>query len=795
LPADHAFDHDKSAKVTRIRQIRAWSAAERRTLGLHREHSAARFSLPKVMRGHYTFRHSNLPMMLDLEVFELRPRPRGCYTCRFWLEANLASRAADRLKSAGYDSVVDQRFLAVEFADGFDALFVRLQMQCVETPPDLNLKTVIEEFERLNSRRTSVLKGLRRHASMHGVAVRENADSRWDLQLKLGTSEIHVGPPLTRLVDELDPAAALLELIKHSWLPQMNLQDANRLLTLDSDPVVPAPWRSDDREPSLFGPGILAIDCKALEGDSELPQDPADLVKTLAPTLHSPGQEVLRRFTERVGAWRFSWELCKRSGANFTFSDRLDSFRIHPRSKKLQRDAMQKGVEPIVDHLVTEFNRLDIARGKALRALRGAMAIANFVLDEDGDTWWFGRNYRRAGFKVGRSLTLALICDSPEDLVQSWLKNHDVLESLPSKDELRALWENEPPPIEKRWLPPTPPSTNEKLPRLADLDPAVLDQIGAECIRRALSEAEADPGVSRIAESDDLLYLWAKPFWYRVGDTWTTENWWVEFARTAWQKNKRDLAAVVLLSRNELPPGLNYTEAFAQYDCWEPEAFEDYIVWHFVDLLPWPIDADKYPDFPASIRPRPPQIIRQAARALRSSLRELRREAHDSWLLDVAFSQAAMLDREAVPQWISEAEMSELEARLKTSVQSGDFRQGPEQDDMFAVAAEFGWTWLIDALSNHRSFIDAQFNFQESYSEPGKVALRISWVKPCSLAARFAAHALAAPPEDVLEANARKIAGDPSFYESGRSIVLNWLKLDQFAAAIAWQRCRAAGVV
>lgn len=119
---------------------------------------------------------------------------------------------------------------------------------------------------------------------------------------------------------------------------------------------------------------------------------------------------------------------------------------------------------------------------------------------------------------------------------------------------------------------------------------------------------------------------------------------------------------------------------------------------------------------------------------------------------------------------------------------------GHDWDAAFVVAAEFSWHWLPAALSTNPMFTPAQFHMENLYSAPGETALKLSWVDPCELAARFAADALKDQPPATLEQKARTISGGADFYESGREMVRNNLTVDRFAAAIARQRCRTKGV-
>ncbi len=692
-----------------------------------------------------------------------------------------------------------QAFLAIEFEDGFDALFVRLTS---EAHPDSQLNTaaaVMAEYERLNKRRREVLTGIRKHAASKDIAIRENADSRWDLQpTAFSTSELWVGPVLTRLVEQFDSSEALAKYFEKNWLGKLTVEEAGDLTAAAPASIKPARWKTDEEVGPLFGPAILALDCKGVEQSPDLPCDPTGLINTLAPTLHAPGQQVVNQLVEQVGRWRFSVDLLGKGHAQIEFTDKLDSYLVHPRSKRLSREASRTGIDATVNRLASEFRKLDLARGVALRLLQEAMADAGFSQDEEGDTWWFGETHRLMSFKPGRLLTLALRRQSPEEAVQSWLHSVGISSTASGLESLRSRADSGPAAINKRWLPREEPKAQDRLPTLAALDVAGFDRKAQECLDAAVRQALVDPGSSRIGDSEDMLYLWSSRFWYRTGDLWATERWWLEFARAAWDKHKCALAAVLLLSKGEQPVGMDYATAFNQFECWESEAFEDEILWLLVDDLPWGIDEWEYPRFPACLAPRPPQIVRRASKALRAALKEMSGalKTEDRWqALANALRHAARLDRVSAQSWLSTAEIQLLESNLKQWVRESDFQLGPDPDDVFGVAAEFGWLWLPETLKKNPAFIPAQFHWVEVYSDPGKVALRLSWVQPCDLVARFAAYALTNLPPNTLETKARRMAGAPDYFETSRLAVRNWEVLDQFAAAIAWQRCRSHGII
>ena len=720
----------------------------------------------------------------------------GCYKCRVDIEKGLVLPLSHQLQLAGRTSVVDGGFLIIEFTDGFDALFVQIVADRAKGSLN-NESAILEEFERIDSRRRTVLFGLRRHAAKNDVSLRENATGRWDIQNGCATSEIHLGPLLTRSVANFGPDETLMKLVEASWLPRLTPSEAAKLLEPFQTEPTPLPWKNGRDVSPLIGPEFLALDCGVLGRGDDSPADPDALLNAIASTRHALGQQLLNRLVDRLGRWRFSIELLGKGEAQIGFTDEFDSYWLHPRSKKLARLIASEGLETCLDRLASEFLALDQARGRTLNLVRSVVARSGCRMVVEENCWWFGKTHRVAKFELGRTLTLALSKSTPECIVHSWLRNAGLTSEIPSEETLKSWGVGDFGIPQVCWLPSIPPEEWDCLPQPAELDLTYLDLLARDCLDGALREAEVEPGASRIGGTVDLLSLWSKPFWYRPGDLWAGEEFWNKFARKAWQQSKRDLAVVILAKMGEMPADFDLEQRLNDSDCWSSEAYEDEWVWQFVDQLPWPIDEWEYPKFPSSVRPRPSQIIRRAVRAYREAMTLVSSVASESdrWhALESALAEIAKVDRLSVGVWLRSEEMHELERQLRLWAQSSEFG-GHDWDAAFEVAAEFGWAWLPTLLAENPLFIPAQFAFQESFSRPGEVALKLSWVSPGTLAARFAAQALKGLTPELMETRARSIAGSADFFPSGRKIVSDWQTVDRFAAAIAWQRCRSANPV
>jgi hypothetical protein len=724
----------------------------------------------------------------------------GCVTSQFQLSESTLPELVSLLTAESFVCTRCRLSLAIEFEDGFDALFVSIVSGKPTNPPSDTSEDVFREFKLLNERRNAVLMGLRHHAANNETALIENADGSWDFQSEGGawTSGFYVGPVLTRLVMKHEPATALCQLLERAWLPKLTSDEATRLVLLAEQPSKPAKWKSADEITPLFGSKILSFDCKALEGSEPWPKDPESLANLVAPTRNSPGQLVVDQLVERVGRHRFSYDLCSKGEAHVDFTDKNDFFIVRPRSRSLARAVERDGLAATVNRLANEFQALDQARATALRLVEQAMAMNGFALDDILGPWWFGKSHRAAEFKIDRALTLGLSKHKPEALVHQWLVPTNLLAEVPSPEALLALTSGPIVRAKRKSLPKHEAIAETRLPHLATLDVAKLDLQAQQAIQTALNQANADPGVSRIADYHDLLQLWSQNFWYRRSDTWISFEQLNAYAKAAWKRHERDDAAVFLLVHGDETPRSAILERINRYDYWESEAFYDELLWVFVNELPWPIDEGEYPKFPPVLNPPPPQVTRRAAMALRQAIGELDKTS-DEETKDVnrrrAIEHAALLDHTAASEWLTYGEIERLKLLLFGWASQSDDYCTLRTDEPFIVAAAFGLTELTDILANNPDFANAQFDMEEISFTPGEVALHISWVRPCELAARFAACAMIDQPAELLEQRAGRLAGSSKYIEMSREMINESMQRDRFAAAIAWTRCRCARVV
>ena len=70
----------------------------------------------------------------------------GCHTCRVTLSGNQVRDAMGKFQETGRTCVPTQRFLVIDFEDGFDALFVRASESDSGTDAQATLAAVAAEW-------------------------------------------------------------------------------------------------------------------------------------------------------------------------------------------------------------------------------------------------------------------------------------------------------------------------------------------------------------------------------------------------------------------------------------------------------------------------------------------------------------------------------------------------------------------------------------------------------------------------------------------------------------------------
>jgi hypothetical protein len=655
-------------------------------------------------------------------------------------------------------------WIAIDFKDGSDTFFARITPNSASATPAAIASAIEKEFHHIDKIRSAVLTGLRWFLVEHNIAVEISVCDHWPTQQGNASSSLNVGPRLTRIAQQSATAAeALLKFRENQWLPEISADKAATLVQKTEPPPREIRWKSDDEIIPLFNPNIASIDCKNIENvDLAKGASSTEFLDWLAPTRNSPAQHVINKFGEAVGLHRFSLEITT-GIAGFEFTDKLDSFPLHPRSKRLARLIEKSGEDQALAELINQFKSLDEARTRALALIEHIMAAHNFDLDEDDQH--FGKTHRQFQFPTGRALTAKLHKFSPDQVVFEWISRNTPFHPLPTLNDIEALPANEHlTRANRRHLPFRDPKTLPHFPTLADYPRADLDKTATEIIDRVKTKFLRVKPNTRVIEYEDNLQFWSRPLYYtRPRDAWVDESFWIQLATKYWNDQRHPLAGIILVLNGDPSPLPQLLEPIKTADEYNSEFTWDEVWWLGIDQVSCPIDEyDTYPSFSKSMGPLPPQLGRFSASRIRA---QLLKQSVSS-----AITYAVDLDRTSLLEWLSPPELDTLREACREWSRSRDHLELINHD-WINLAATMGWNEIPENLAQNPEFIPAQLNWQlqmgDLYFVAGELALILSQFKNSDLALRFAAQTLT-----------RKTAKD--------------LTLDKFQAAIAWLRCSAA---
>jgi hypothetical protein len=692
--------------------------------------------------------------------------------------------------------------IAIEFRDGCDAFFFfpgSALPQGIAHNADTLAGQIADEFERLDQARGQVLNGLRHHAAQAKAALERSKDGLWAVQLGILSSNIDVGPNLTRLVQVHPPAEALRKLLRQTLLKTPSARKASQLVSLAEPPAEEAVWK-DDEPGADVGLACLGIDCSVLDDPDLKNKSPRQRAEAVLRHRNAPGLEVTRGLINRFGKDRFFTDIGRKGSADLSFTDGLASFSVVPRGKRMTKLIAERGIEGSIENLAAEFARLDRARSRFLKALKTLMASRGLAQDVAAinQTWWFGKTHREVQFDPGRTLTLKLRKRGEAEVLAEWLTKHRPFEPAATASEIATALDGSPQEPVRRSLPLQSPGLQPVLPTLEQLDMPGLDPLAANLIDEWKRHAEAE-GDEQFRHGRDPLRSWSDPRWYRRGqDQWVDESWWINLARRAWRSHQHQASALILLVNGDDGPRPTLLEQFRQFECYNPEYIDAGLAWFLRSELPWPIDSGgEYPTFPSVLGSPPPELARWLALRVRAKLEAAPLPGEDSGRDALyALEGAAALDTVSATEWLEPAEIEKLRnACRRWAATTNDYYLFWNEYPLQA-AANFGWSEIVDILDRNPALVPALLQWDTTRWMIGSFAQRLTLIKPGSLAARFAAYAMTMNLDTEVEATLKALLPalgmkmSSEQIASTRSGYLQGLRFQQFAGAVAWTRCR-----
>lgn len=351
-----------------------------------------------------------------------------------WQEQLVAySRQRDR------PSILAAGGVGIEFGDGCDAFWVLPGEVTSSVPvrgPHPDVARLIEEFERIDRRRTSVLHVVRHDLAARAMYIDRRRSGEWGVMSPGGvSSSISVGPFLTaRGAVESDVHRLVAACYENTILgePPDRLQ-IDRYLAVDSPPPNERDWPDTPHEiglPNTLRSVLLASGlCKAVEDEANL-ASPETLAEAAIPTGRL-GRALLH-LADRLPHVAANCDISDRS-ITLDFDDEEDGLRIPRRSRDLARRVRSLGIQAAADQLADEYLRLNSARRSVLDAVKSAASRLgwgvqrmrpSWIAPGISATWYLGRTHREVKVPVGPVLTDLLRTASPEQAIRHLLASN-----------------------------------------------------------------------------------------------------------------------------------------------------------------------------------------------------------------------------------------------------------------------------------------------------------------------------------------------------------------------------------
>lgn len=678
--------------------------------------------------------------------------------------------------------------LSVPFSDGCDRWFFPFlsSPQVVPRPSSQEVEGLADNFEAVNAARAAVLRGVRFFLAARGWATREWG-GHWNWQAGIVSGSLDVSRPLTRAVRKhSDRAEALREFCRDQlgWGDVPSLEQARQFLESGGEPPRVA-WKDDAVEPAI-ALAFLAFDEKGLDAAAEAKKSGLEVADAAFGVRHELGFGVVQKLIERLGAARFSTDMKGR--VSFEFSDGADEFSIFPRRRAWRKSGEAGEVERLADELEAKFWNLDRARARFLNGWLAWAQERELTIEKtrNQNQWRAGITRHELTLKVGRPLTLKLERRAPEAVLGDWISQSTA--ETPADSQL-ALWCDAIDPQPREANLDALPGEYRRLMNWNEIEAeiAFLDEWAEVLLEAARNTMLAGKDPFYDFRSYPLEW-WNHGLWYRgPRDAWADDEFWLEVMRrhpndygSLWRALRGDEEAENVLRVDVTHPNVeNYW--------WE--SFDDFVLLFFRSELGFVIDDwHNESGLPVNTRPHavfplPPDIGAARADGLRHELQKFEAPTtleNAAELIDLA----ANLDRPAFDNWFDKRELAVLKTAFAFRVRAGD--PNVYSEEFWLALAVLEWPDIADLVERSPKTAAQLASHDDTCWED--FLLGTSLVRPSRFVAQLSASFLTerafAPFSD---ADAVK-HGAEQFRQAFK-------KQHQLAAAIAWKRCRAAGIV
>ena len=167
------------------------------------------------------------------------------------------------------------------------------------------------------------------------------------------------------------------------------------------------------------------------------------------------------------------------------------------------------------------------------------------------------------------------------------------------------------------------------------------------------------------------------------------------------------------------------------------DALLDGLTWLLRDELPWPIDENEMPKFPAVLGKLPPGIARHIVCEIRENLQGTSHAANQSPAVrhGLALGAAVGLDAASAGEWLRDEEIELLHAACRCWASCTDSMYQFWGGEELKVAATFGWADVVDTLEQNQVLIRGLLQWDTGRMHLGTFAQRLSLVSPGAYAA------------------------------------------------------------
>ncbi|GAA4426632.1 hypothetical protein [Bremerella cremea] len=702
--------------------------------------------------------------------------------------------------------------LCLEFTDACDIFVVdqrRIESLRQRTPATA-ARHLVAQFQKLDQQRSAVLHGLRHWCHAMEMTVEPSLTGIWQVDRNGGMSTIDVGHCLTRLLQRQSSAEALQSLAQGLHFEKLSRSEAKRLIEIPEAPhQTPVRKRSDAETISHWSAQFEPLFTESY-------------AKRMARYRRkNPWFDLCERLRERLGNENVGPEICSKKPVLWIeFRDGFDQLRFHYGGHYWKRLLNRYGsLEGIEEQIVHQFNRLDAARTQTIETLETLLAELGCQKDRfhwNRSGWWYGTTHQQFHFDPGTSLTRRLYRHAPVEFLNRWFQEQGLDDEItPSKIEAAMAQPKQT--IGERMLPPQPFEKGPQLDELDALDFEAIDRIAAHYIEAFRQEAQLEK-VRRPLFTLPPMSFWELPQWYARGrDTWVDDAWWINQARTHWhrweaesKRRKRQppldqMVAFILLAYGDDKPREALADYYPEGSFYHPEAIDDGLSWAMEGELPWSMFDYDESIFPVQLGKLPPVLARKRV----TEFREEKRQAEPRELFDEdgPLRLIAALDFVSAHEWMTPNEI--------TAVHQICLQWATATDDMtrfwfhapLQIAANFGWRDVVERLAQNPSVATSLTTGELGRWYQADFVLWGSLVLPGSYIARWSARLLQLDEEAEAAVEVQRIQKD-LFRGSNRKLFPNpeetlqtlmegqtrGQRQQKLAAAVAWHRCREAGL-